>query len=151
MDAFKHLLVPTDGSVLSLHAAERAVAIAKAMNARITFFHAKPERRPSLFGGEIGGYVEPIPGDDFDQQAQERAEAHLTQLSELASVDGVACDTVIGGDGSPHEAIVRTATERNCDLIVMASEGKRDIKTLLLGNETQKVLAHAPVAVLVCR
>jgi nucleotide-binding universal stress UspA family protein len=149
MEVFKHLLVPTDGTVVSLNAAERAIAVAAAMNARITFFHAKPERH--LFSTEIDGYVEPVPGANFDQQAQERAEAHLTQLSELAGIGGVASDSVIAEDGPPYEGIIRTATARGCDLIVMGSHGRRDIKTLILGNETDKVISHSQISVLVCR
>ncbi len=151
MELFEHLLVPTDGTMLSRDAAERAVAIAAAMKARVTFFHAKPERRQSFFGGEGGGYVDQMPGEEFERQAQERAEAHLAQLREMAGAEGVACDSVIAEHSAPCEGIIDAATARGCDLIVMASHGRRGIKSLILGSETQKVLTHSKIPVLVYR
>jgi nucleotide-binding universal stress UspA family protein len=150
LDLFTHILVPTDGSELSRHAAERAIVIAAAMKARVTFFHAKPERRQSFFGGEGGAFVDQMPADEFDRQAQERALAYLDALQGSAQASGVVSGRVIA-EGAPYEAIIATAQTEGCDLIVMASHGRRGIKSLILGSETQKVLTHSKVPVLVYR
>lgn len=151
MDLFTHLLAPTDGSALSREAAERAVVIAAAMNARVTFFHAKPERRMSFFGGEGGGFVDQMPAEEFDRQAQQVARTHLDELAAVAQAAGVPNDAVIAEAGAPYEGIIEVATARGCDLIVMASHGRRGIKSLILGSETQKVLTHSKIPVLVYR
>lgn len=151
MDLFSHLLAPTDGSPLSRDAAERAVAIAAAMKARLTFFHAKPERRMSFFGGEGGGFVDQMPAEEFERQAQQQARAHLDALAASARAAGVDCEGVIADAGAPWEGIIEVATARSCDLIVMASHGRRGIKSLILGSETQKVLTHSKIPVLVYR
>ena len=151
MNPFRHILVPTDGTDLSRNAAARAIAIAAAMGARITFFHAKPERRQSFFGGEGGGYVDQMPAEEFERQTLARAKEYLDLLQELARAQGVASEQAIGGEAPPYEAIIDTAAARGCDLIVMASHGRRGIKSLILGSETQKVLTHSKIPVLVYR
>jgi nucleotide-binding universal stress UspA family protein len=151
MDLFKHILVPTDGSALSLAAAERAIAIAAATRAKLTFFHAMPEARQSFFGGEGGGYVDQMPAEEFTRVSQARAQSWLDELQALAKSEGVASEQAIGHEGAPYEAIIAVANERGCDLVVMASHGRRGIKSLILGSETQKVLTHSKVPVLVYR
>jgi len=151
MELFKHILVPTDGSDLSRGAADRAIAIAAAMGAKLTFFHARPERRQSFFGGEGGGYVDQMPAEEFERQTLARAKEYLDLLQELARAQGVASEQAIGGEAPPYEAIIDTAAARGCDLIVMASHGRRGIKSLILGSETQKVLTHSKIPVLVYR
>ena len=151
MDLFSHLLAPTDGSPLSLEAAERAVVLAAAMKARVTFFHAKPERRMSFFGGEGGAFVDQMPAEEFDRQTQAQARVHLDALEATALAAGVQSQSVIGDAGSPYEGIIEVATAGGCDLIVMASHGRRGIKSLILGSETQKVLTHSKIPVLVYR
>lgn len=95
MELFTHLLVPTDGSALSLSAARRAVALAAATEARVTFFHALPEPRQRFFGGEGGGFVDQMPIEEFRRQAQQSAEAHLDELRTMCAAARVACDSVI--------------------------------------------------------
>ena len=151
MQLFTHLLVPTDGTALSRAAAERAVDIAAAMKARVTFFHARPEKRQSFFGGEGGGYVDQMPREEFERQAVQRANEYLDALEAIAKAAGVTSARVIGDAGAPYEGIIATATAHGCDLIVMASHGRRGIKSLILGSETQKVLTHSKIPVLVYR
>jgi len=151
VELFTHLLAPTDGTPASHAAAERAVAIAAAMHARVTFFHAKPERRQSFFGGEGGAFVDQMPADEFDRQADLRAGEYLAALQTMAHAAGVHCDTVVAASGAPYEGIIETAQAHGCDLIVMASHGRRGIKSLILGSETQKVLTHSKIPVLVYR
>jgi len=151
MDLFQHLLVPTDGSELSRAAADRAIAIAAATGARVTFFHALPEARQSFFGGEGGGYVDQMPAEEFERLSALRAKAWLDELQARAQARHVPSDQVMGREGAPYEAIIAIAAERGCDLVVMASHGRRGIKSLILGSETQKVLTHSKVPVLVYR
>ena len=151
MQLFTHLLAPTDGTALSRAAAERAVDIAAAMKARVTFFHARPEKRQSFFGGEGGGYVDQMPREEFERQAVQRANEYLDALEAIAKTAGVTSARVIGDAGAPYEGIIATATAHGCDLIVMASHGRRGIKSLILGSETQKVLTHSKIPVLVYR
>ena len=151
MQLFTHLLAPTDGTALSRAAAERAVDIAAAMKARVTFFHARPEKRQSFFGGEGGGYVDQMPREEFERQAVQRANEYLDALEAIAKAAGVTSARVIGDAGAPYEGIIATATAHGCDLIVMASHGRRGIKSLILGSETQKVLTHSKIPVLVYR
>ena len=151
MQLFKHILVPTDGSELSRAAAERAVDIAAAIKARVTFFHARPEHRQSFFGGEGGSYVDQMPHDEFERQSLRQADDYLDKLEAMAAAAGVASDRVIADEGAPYEGIIATGTSRGCDLIVMASSGRRGIKGLILGSETQKVLVNSKIPVLVYR
>jgi nucleotide-binding universal stress UspA family protein len=151
MDHFSHILAPTDGTALSREAAERAVAIAAAMKARVTFFHAKPERRQSFFGGEGGGFVDQMPSEEFDRLSQQQADEYLIELQAIASAAGVSSERVVADETAPYEGIIAAATSCGCDLIVMASHGRRGLKGLILGSETQKVLMHSKIPVLVYR
>ena len=144
---FQHLLVPTDGSPLSRRTAVAAVHFAKATGAKITGFHAMPELR--LLAQHPG-----LPADaraNFDQQARAQADEVLSYIKEAAQAEGVVCDTVMASSDRPHEAILRAARDRGCDVIFMASHGRRGLEAMLVGSETQKVLTHSKVPVLVWR
>ncbi len=144
---FQHLLVPTDGSSLSRSTAIEAVRFAKAAGAKITGFHAMPELRHMT---QHPG----LPTDtraNFERQARAEANAALDFVKEAAQAQGVVCDTVMVASDQPHEAILRAARDRDCDLIVMASHGRRGIEAMLIGSETQKVLTHSKIPVLVWR
>ena len=148
---FTHLLVPTDGSALSHRAAQRAVAIAADMRARVTFFHALPQPRQSFFSGEGGGFVDQMPPEEFERACEETAARCLGELQALAAAAQVVSDTVIASAVAPFEGIIEAATARGCDLIVMASHGRRGLKGLILGSQTHKVLTHSTLPVLVYR
>jgi nucleotide-binding universal stress UspA family protein len=146
---FKHILVPTDGSQLSQEAVKRAIAFAKETGARITFFYAKPEY-PVAFYGE-GALIDPTTPEKFAQMADEQAKAILDACAQLAAAEGVTCATLSKTSDVPYEAIIAAADEAGCDLIFMASHGRRGIGALLLGSETQKVLTHSKIPALVYR
>lgn len=144
---YKHLLLPTDGSPLSDDAVRRGVQFAQQLNARVTGFYAMPEF-------EIVSYSMAMVEDNkevFVRQARERATRVLDAVQAMAAQAGVQCDTVTVASDTPYQAIVQTATERGCDLILMASHGRRGIKGFLLGSETTKVLTHSTIPVLVHR
>lgn len=146
---FKHLLVPTDGSALSTDTAGRAVTFAKESGAKITFFFAKPEY-PVAFYGE-GALIDPTTPEKFAEMADRQAKDILSHCEALAGKAGVACSSVSSTSDIPYQAIIDAASAAGCDLIFMASHGRRGISGLLLGSETQKVLTHSTIPVLVYR
>jgi nucleotide-binding universal stress UspA family protein len=146
---FKHFLVPTDGSQLSLKAAQHAVSLAKEVGAKVSFFFSKPDY-PVAFYGE-GALIDPTTPEKFAEIADRQAREILAQTEKLARDAGVEFASVAEVSDLPYEAIIRAAEGAQCDLIFMASHGRRGISGLLLGSETQKVLTHSRIPVLVYR
>lgn len=144
---FKHLLLPTDGSALSKTAVQQGVALAKSLGARVTGLHVSPEFHVVTYSAEM---LEDTEGQYMEDSRRYAAEV-LAQVQQEAQASGVACETVVVVSDHPHEAIIRTAGERDCDMIAMASHGRKGIKGFLLGSETQKVLVHSDIPVLVLR
>ena len=146
---FKHILVPTDGSTLSLRAAKNAVRFAKVHGARITAFYAAPDYHPNIAGDYMPANFVPL--SVFEKQIKITADKYLDQIKKLAAVGGVACSGMYATSDSPYKAIIKAAKERKCDLIFMASHGRSGIAGMLIGSETQKVLTHCKLPVLVYR
>jgi nucleotide-binding universal stress UspA family protein len=144
---FKHILLPTDGSELSTAAIQQGVRFARSIGAKVTGLCVMPQQHPFYYETEI-------PLDALEQAAKrykEQAGIYLSVIENTAREAGVACDSVYEVHDSPYEAIIRTAEHKGCDLIMMASHGRRGVKALLIGSETQKVLTHSRVPVLVYR
>jgi len=146
---FKHLLVPTDGSPLSQATVTQAVAFAHSCGARITFFHAAPNV-PAIQGG-AGALSDPTIAKAFHEKVDAAANQALSAAAAQSAQAHVACDTVLVHGNQPAEAIVQAASQQGCDLIFMASHGRRGVSALLLGSETNKVLTHCKIPVLVYR
>ena len=146
---FKHLLVPTDGSQLSTDTVSRAIEFARETGAKITFFFAKPDY-PVAFYGE-GALIDPTTPDKFAEMAEKQAKEILAVHEAAAKAAGVSCTSSSSVSDIPYEAIIASAEEAGADLIFMASHGRRGISGLLLGSETQKVLTHSKIPVLVYR
>ncbi len=146
---FKHILVPTDGSTLSLRTAKHAVRFAKAHGARITAFYAAPEYHPNIAGDYLPANFVPL--GVFQTQIKKTAEKYLDQVKKMATVGGVSCSGLYATNDSPSDAIIKAANERKCDLIFMASHGRSGLAGLLIGSETHKVLTHCKLPVLVYR
>ena len=146
---FKHILVPTDGSELSSDTVRRAVAFARDAGARVTFFFAKPDY-PVAFYGE-GALIDPTTPEKFAEMAEKQGREILDRAAALAAEAGVACDSLTSTSDIPYVAIIEAAQRSGCDLIFMASHGRRGFSGLLLGSETQKVLTHTTIPVLVYR
>lgn len=144
---FKHLLVPTDGSALSEAAIQMAVTLATESGAKVTGLHVIPEFHVLAYGTEMIADTE----DQFIQVTRQHADNYLLAVTKAATQAGVECDTVTRNHAHPYEAIISVAAQRNCDLIVMASHGRGGMHALLLGSETQKVLTHCQIPVLVVR
>lgn len=146
---FKHILVPTDGSELSTTAVRHAINFARETGAKITFFFAKPDY-PVAFYGE-GALIDPSSPEKFASMADAQSQALLSAAATLAHEAGVTCDTCSAINDITYLAIIEAAQNTGCDLIFMASHGRRGISGLLLGSETQRVLTHSSIPVLVWR
>lgn len=144
---FKHILFPTDGEAPSMSALEPCLAFAKDSGARLTVLHViEPfhvlSAQPEVLADTAAGYA---------AHSQARARACLERVAAAAIARGVACETLTVEHEHPYEAIIDVARQRQCDLVAMASHGRRGVRALLLGSETQKVLTHSQLPVLVFR
>lgn len=149
---FKHLLVPTDGSSLSEDTVRRGIAFAAEVGARITFFHSQPEPPPPIYGDSLGVDPADLLGPERSARATATlAEAVLARAKGAAEAAGVTADAATEVTDSPYIGIIAAAERNECDIIFMASHGRRGITGLLLGSETQKVLTHSKIPVLVYR
>lgn len=146
---FTHILIPTDGSPLSAAAAKAAVRLAKALGARVTGLFAAPPATPIVYRDHLPvGYTTP---EKHEKMIRRAADAHLSVIARAAQALGVPCECVTVRSDFPAEAILETARARRCDLVFMASHSRRGLRGLLLGSQTQKVLAQAKLPVLVYR
>src|SRR5262245_38794794 len=141
---FRHILIPTDGSELAEHAVMNGLSLAKFVGAKVTVVNAE----------------EPFAGDPFSSETRaleqlaehkEQVESVLSRAADAAKKVGVPCDTMQVANTEPHQAIIATASDRGCDLIVMASHGRGGLSAVVLGSVTNKVLAHTKIPVLVYR
>ena len=149
LNMFKHILVPTDGSKLSVKTIKQAVKFAKSVGAKITGFYATPEFGSTYYGD---GYILRAPSANAYAEASEKqARKCLSTVEVEADVEKVPCEVLHVVSDSPYEAIIEAARKKKCDLIFMASHGRRGLSGLVLGSETHKVLIHSKIPVLVCR
>jgi nucleotide-binding universal stress UspA family protein len=146
---FRNILVPTDGSALSRKAIKRAVQLAKEQKARVTGYYVGPTWKPR--GGDDSIPYRMVSPDEHAANVKKIATRILDVVRTEAAKAGVPCSTSFSTDDFPYARIVEAAARNHCDLILMATHGRRGISRLLLGSETSKVLAHAKVPVLVCR
>lgn len=147
---YKHILVPTDGSRLSAKAVKAAAALAKQFGARLTGLYVIPPYVPPMYG-EAAIYVPEITPRRYKELSEKEAAKALAVVEREARSAQVACKTAWLTDDQAWQGIVKSARKKKCDLIVMASHGRRGLSGLLLGSETTKVLTHSKVPVLVCR
>ncbi|WP_018989743.1 universal stress protein [Aromatoleum toluclasticum] len=146
---FRHLLVPIDGSSLSDGAVRKAVSFAGEADAKITFFYATPDTGSSIYGEEE--LLRTIDPQEYQARRAQIAREVLERAAKVAADGRVDAQVRSRPAQEPWEAIIATAEECGCDLILMASHGHRGIKGLLLGSQTQKVLLHSKFPVLVYR
>jgi nucleotide-binding universal stress UspA family protein len=144
---FKHILLPTDGSELSAAAIQQGVRFAKSIGARVTGLCVMPEEHRFFYETEIP--KEAL--ERLTRQCREAAEKYLAAVEKEAKEARVGCDVVYERSDYPYDAIIRVAKQKGCDLIMMASHGRRGVGALLIGSETQKVLTHSKIPVLVYR
>jgi nucleotide-binding universal stress UspA family protein len=144
---FTHILIPIDDDPGSRRAIEQGVALAKKIGARVTGFHAMTEFNHT---GIVEELLEPPPAE-MRMLAQAHSDKLFAPLQREAELAGVKYDTIAKRGKKPHEAIVEAVRREHCDLIVMASHGRQGIAKLVLGSQTQQVLNHAGIPVLVVR
>jgi nucleotide-binding universal stress UspA family protein len=126
---YRHILIPTDGSELAWRGAAHGLALAKSVGARVSVINV----------------VEPLFAVTGDFASV------LDRVANAAKETGVSCETIQLENVPPHEAIIATAEDKGCDLIVMSSHGFSGLSMLLIGSVTNKVLTYAKTPVLVCR
>ena len=143
---FAKILVATDGSALSRRAIDTAVDLARGLGAALVGFTALPAY-PYASVGEI----KPADYSDFQARTGALANERLIVIDSAARAAGVVCTTTMAETAQPWRAIIEAARENDCDLIVMASHGHAGVSGFLLGSETQRVLTHATLPVMVVR
>jgi nucleotide-binding universal stress UspA family protein len=146
---FKHILLPTDGSKLSEKAIHAGVEMARVHGARVTGFFAAPAPTPLVYGDFMPvGY---LPPDQHEALIEKASKHHLAVVEKAARDAGVEFNCLSVTSEFPADAIVEVARQQHCDLIFMASHGRRGLAELVLGSETHKVLTRSKIPVLVFR
>jgi len=144
---FTHILLPTDGSKLSEAAIHKTVDFAKTIGAKVTGFHVIPQFHVFTYRTEVLEDTR----EEFARDSRAHAEKYLAVIQQAAKNTGVQCETVFAVSDHPYESIIQAAKKRGCDLIAMASHGRKGVQGMVLGSETHKVLTHSQIPVLVYR
>jgi nucleotide-binding universal stress UspA family protein len=146
---YRNILVATDGSRLSAKAVSHAIALARALGAKLTGFHASPDYPVPAYAD--GVMYEPVSPKEYAAMCKKEADRILSAVGAKAQAAGIRFTAAQAIAAAPWEAILATARKQRCDAIVMASHGRRGVSALLLGSETQKVLTHSKLPVIVVR
>lgn len=144
---FKKILLATDGSRLCNESVKTAIALAANCGSRLVGLSVAARLRAMSITEASCGLDPQQPG----QAGRDRALASVQLIAELARQQGVPCTVQVAEGEPPHEAIMRVAEREQCDAIFMAAHAKSALQRMLLGSQTQKVLAQSPVPVLVLR
>lgn len=143
----KHVLIATDGSDLASHAVDHGLALAKALGAKVSAVTVT-EPWTTYAAGEM---AIAFPVAEYDAASAENAGRILADVTAAAAKAGIACNAVHVKDRAPSDGIVETAEKLGCDLVVMASHGRRGVSQLLLGSQAYRVVTMSKVPVLICR
>ncbi|HYB54571.1 MAG TPA: universal stress protein [Alphaproteobacteria bacterium] len=144
---YKHILIPTDGSELSNKAVRYGIALAKAVNAKVTGITVTAPYHLIAMNPEIITDT----ADTYEKHTAAATAKYLAQVKDSAAAAGVSCTVMHLKHEHPYQAIIDAANKSGCDLIAMASHGRRGVSAVVLGSETVKVLTHSNVPVLVYR
>ena len=148
---YKSILVPTDGSELSDAAIKEAAKLAKELGAKLVLFHAAPHYRLPPISEGLSTPTWPDVRQTAIKETEAEAKRLLASAARNVNLAGLSVDQQLAVSDSPYEAIIEAANEFQCELIIMASHGRRGLSGILLGSETQKVLTHSSIPVLVVR
>lgn len=144
---FKHLIIATDGSDLAQKAVTQGIALAKALDAKITAVYVSLPWTAVA----VGEVAIALPPENYEKMSADTATRILTNVTEAAKEAGVPCGTVHVEGRSPAEGIIHTANEVKADVIVMSSHGRSGLARLLLGSEAAEVVSQSHIPVLICR
>ena len=144
---YKHILIPTDGSPQSKKAIAGAIALAKSIGAKVTGLFAAPPATPIVYRNNLPAGFSTMA--EHKTAIEKSATTYLGVIEQAAKKAGVPCQVVTVTSDYPADTILATAKKKKCDLIVMATHGRRGISAVLLGSETQRVVTHAEIPVLV--
>lgn len=147
---YRHILVPTDGSLVSVRAEKAAIAIAKKFRARITVAHVMApwsERAPAEIRS-LG--TDPLSKEEYEKLARKRADNAVRRVLARAKRAGVKAEAILETDRSPGDTLVRVARARKCDLIVMASNSRAGLERIFIGSVASEVLNGTKTPLLVC-
>jgi nucleotide-binding universal stress UspA family protein len=144
---YKHILIATDGSDLAARALAQGLSLAKALASQVTVVTVTEPWGAQM----IGEAAIAFPFEEYEKAVSADAAEILSKASEAASKAGVSCTTIHVKERHPAEGILETAKASTCDLIVMASHGRRGLTRLLLGSQAQNVITHSTIPVLICR
>jgi nucleotide-binding universal stress UspA family protein len=146
---YRHILIPTDGSELVEHAVTNGLSLAKSVGAKVTVIVVEqPFNWLSVSETQTQWALEELA--KHAEQIKKHAASVLNSAADAAKQAGVSCDTIQVENEQPYKAIIATAADRGCDLIVMASHGRSGLSAVVLGSVTNKVLTHTKIPVLVC-
>jgi len=143
---FRHILLPIDGSELSLKAVRLGVDLAKTCGASVLALHVIPPVQTIAYVAEMMASIE----FDYAKEATRYAERYLDDVRAIAEQAGVPFERRLMFGAPPYEAILQTVGEKKCDLIVMAAHSWQGLARILMGSETHKVILKSEVPVLVC-
>lgn len=144
---YKHLLIATDGSELARKAVDHGLALAKALDAKVTVITVTEPWEVVV----VPEAAVVLPPADYEASVAARAAKILADVSDVARKIGMSYETLHVKDRYPAEGIVEAAKEKGCDLIVMASHGRRGLRRLILGSAANEVVTHSTIPVLICR
>ncbi len=144
---YKHILLPVDGSEFGMGSVPYAIKFAKAIGARITALNVTTPYESIT----IDAFATHLPGEEYRERITANATAILQKVKSAGEAAGIPIAAYHVPNIHPWDAIIQTAKEQGCDLILMASHGRRGIAGVLLGSETKKVLTHTTIPVLVWR
>lgn len=144
---YKHILIPTDGSELSERAVEQGVALARSINARVTGITVFP----TFHAFAVGPMMVTDTREQYREDCERQGAKYLQVVEHAAKAAHIPCEVMQVMHDDPYRAIIAAANEKGCDLIFMASHGRKGAAALLLGSETTKVLTHSRIPVLVYR
>ena len=144
---YKHILIPTDGSPQSRKAVAAAIELAKSIGAQVTGLFAAPPATPIVYRNHLPAGLTTMA--EHKAAIEKSAATYLGFVEQAAKKAGVPCQVVTVTSDYPADTILATAKKKKCDLIVMATHGRRGISSVLLGSETQRVVTHAAIPVLV--
>src|SRR5687767_14462649 len=145
---FKHILIATDGSAISNKAARAGIALARALGARVTAYYAIDELQPLYIEGYM---MDQAMMADLDARAKALGEQRVGAIAKIAKAAGVYFQPIVRKANTAYEGIIDAAKRQRCDVIFMASHGRRGFSRLMMGSVTQKVLTHSKIPVVVYR